>query len=124
MAGQRKQPKAAEVEVVEETAPTEEQKTEQAEDFLSEPVNQQEFNEFVVQLARNATQQEVASLEERITDLERLVSVLIGKTGAEDTGEHPKVISSSEPPPYPYPPAVEEYSPAHQGGDGTPWYSG
>jgi hypothetical protein len=94
-------------------------------DFLSEPVNQQEFNEFVAQLARNAAQQEVAALDERIRDLEGLVQVLIGKTGAENydpsaKAYEPVEIGSG----LHYGGNVEEFSPTHKGGDGTEWYTG
>lgn len=91
-------------------------------DFLNEPTNQQEFNEFIMQLARNAAQQEIASLDERIRDLEGLVAVLIGKTGAVNDD-----LSAA-----PYRPAevgvsdydIPEYKQEHQGGDGIGWYTG
>ena len=93
---------------------------EEAEDFLSEPVNQQEFNEFITQLAQNAAQQEIADLDERVRDLERLVSVLIGATGATnpDPSARPVVVQDSEPA------DVPDYSRAHQQDDGVPWYRG
>jgi hypothetical protein len=83
---------------------------------LNEDQIREEFNEHIKLLVQNFVQQEISGLEERIRDLEMLLLT-------------PKVLSAEEAqsvvPDYrPGADSVEEYSPAHQGGDGTPWYHG
>jgi mRNA deadenylase 3'-5' endonuclease subunit Ccr4 len=79
----------------------------------------EEFNEFVKSLVQNFVQQEIAGLDERIRDLELLVGDTLNQRAAAKpaTAEEPEVVD--------YVPGgggVPDYIPAHQGGDGTPWY--
>lgn len=112
----RGQKKDAEVEVVDDTeVEVTPEQVQEAEDFLSEPVNQEEFNEFIVNLARNAAQQEIAGLEKRIRDLELLVASPVEFTPIHEVPAVPTQYEDD---------GIPDYSRAHQSGDGTPWYTG
>lgn len=77
----------------------------------------QEFNEHIQSLVKNFVQHEISGVDERLQDLDRLVSILIGKTGA--VNDNPSAAPYQPPEPY-Y--EIPEYKQEHQGGDGTPWY--
>lgn len=122
----KKDAPAAEVEVVQSEDPTPEQ-VQEADDFLSEPVNQEEFNQFIVNLARNAAQQEIAALEERVRDLEQIVGASVASQAPATTDyvSVPGVVTQFEDdvPDYDRD-DTPEYRAEHQRDDGVPWYRG
>jgi hypothetical protein len=121
-----------EVEVVEEQPVDQEHTGSEIEDAAAEEdaTALQEFNEHIQTLVQNFVQQETSGLDERIRDLEGLVQVLIGKTGAAQADPSAKVGVLHDIPEYVHPPLREddyipEYVQEHQqDGDGTPWYRG
>lgn len=88
--------------------------------LATEAESLQEFNEHIQSLVKHFVQQEVG---ERLEDLERIVGVLVGKTGADvvDEATTPAEISSWA---RAKDDGIPDYKQEHQGGDGIGWYTG
>lgn len=108
--------KDMEVEVAEVEEPVTEEQQEDKKVFAAAT---EEFNEHVKALVQNFVQQEIAGLEERVRDLEGLVLMRIGKTGAatpDDSATPLTSVSTGD--------DVPDYVQSHQQDDGLPWYRG